>query len=143
MYENLTNYGANLSFEQLGRKLWISALTESGSLQITVLGFKGFSCFTLLGAGLGLVLVLCSWKGSLLIMAKNQSLGSQFTHHLRSQPLLLSLTTAFCPLTPSWSTPMWLSFSTTKPSTISAVDRLTLRDPLTPTSTGLFLRYQN
>merc|ERR1712228_933480 len=81
------------------------------------------------------VSVLSSSRDCPSITARNPSSVSPSTHPHRSPPLLLSHTTPSCPLTPSSSIPMSLSCLTTRPSTISAEEPSTLRDPPTPTLT--------
>ena len=71
-------------------------------------------------------------------MEKNPSSDSQFIHHPKSPPQLLSHTTPFSPLTPSWSTLMSQSSSITKPSMISAEEISISRDQPTPTWTDSF-----
>merc|ERR1711990_496239 len=74
------------------------------------------------------------------IMVRNPSSDSPSSHPPRSPPPLLSHTTPCSPPTPSSSTLMSPSCSTTRPSTISAAETSTLRDPPTPTSTDSSLR---
>merc|ERR1711934_1248769 len=81
------------------------------------------------------VLDLSSSRDFPSITERNPSSVSPSTHPLRSPPPLLNHTTPSFPPTLSLSTPMSPSCSTTRPSTISAEETLTLRDQPTPTLT--------
>ena len=73
-------------------------------------------------------------------MVKNPSSDSPSTHHLKSQPQLLSHTTPSSQLTPFWNTLTLQSFLTTKPSMISAEEISISKDQPTPISTDSSLK---
>jgi hypothetical protein len=72
----------------LVKKSSISALTESENLLTNAQVSKVSSSSTLLVEVLDLVLDLSFLKDFQLIMVKNPSSVSLFTHHLKSQPTL-------------------------------------------------------
>merc|ERR1712010_361313 len=119
----------------LVKKLSISASTELENLPINALVFKVSS------SSLPSVVVpdpvsdLSSSRDFPSITERNPSSVSPSTHPHRSPPPLLNHTTPSFPPTLSLSTPMSPSCSTTRPSTISAEETLTLRDQPTPTLT--------
>ncbi|PON68310.1 Alpha tubulin [Parasponia andersonii] len=121
---------------QSGKRLLISVWIGSGSLLITALVSRVSWSSMPSVAVPDLVLDPFSWSASRSITARNRSWVSLFTLLPRSPHRWWSRTTAFSRPIPSSSTPTWRCFSITKPSTTSAVDRSTSRDPLTPTSTA-------
>merc|ERR1719262_1874370 len=120
----------------LVKKSSISASTESENSPISALVSRASWSSTPSVVVPDPVLVLSFLRGSLSITARSPSLVSPSTHLPRSPPLLLNHTTPSSRPTPFWSTPMSLLCLTTRPSTISAVELSTLKDPPTPTSTG-------
>merc|ERR1712195_396691 len=118
------------------KRLLISASTESASLLISALVSRASWSSTLLVAVPAPVSVPPSSRDFPLITARSPSLDSPSTPPPKSPPPSLSLTTPSSPPTPSSSTPTSPSCSTTRPSTISAAEILTSRDPPTPTLTA-------
>jgi len=125
---------------QLERKLSISASTESESLLITALVFRASLCSIQSEVELDQDLDHSFWRDSQSIMEKNPNLDSPSIHHPKSRPLSLNPTTPFSQLTLFLSILTSPSCLTTKLSTISVEEILTLRDPLTPISTDLSLK---
>merc|ERR1712091_451962 len=119
----------------LVRKSLISASTESESSPISALVSKVSSSSTPSVEVPDPVSDLSSSRDSPSITVRNPSSDSPSTPLPRSPPPLLNLTTPSSPPTLSSSTPMSPSCSTTRPSTISAKETSTSRDPPTPTST--------
>merc|ERR1712110_752622 len=117
------------------RKSLISASTESESSLISALVSRVSLSSTPSVVVPDPVSDLSSSRDFPSITERNPSSVSPSTHPHRSPPPLLSHTTPSCPPTLSLSTPMSPSCSTTKLSTISAEETLTLRDQPTPTLT--------
>merc|ERR1711990_747342 len=119
----------------LVRKSLISASTESESSLISALVSRVSLSSTPSEVVPDPVSDLSSSRDSLLITERSPSSDSPSTHPHRSPPPLLNRTTPSFPPTLSLSTPMSPSCSTTRLSTISAEETLTLRDQPTPTLT--------
>merc|ERR1712054_653708 len=117
----------------LVRRSSISASTESESLPINALVSKVSSSSTPSVVVPAPVSDLSSSRDSPSTTERSPSSASPSTHPHKSPPPSLSHTTPCSQPTPSLSTPMSLSCSTTKPSTISADVTLTSRDQPTPT----------
>merc|ERR1712113_941237 len=115
------------------RKLSTSALTESESSPISALVSRDSSSSTPSVVALDQVSDLSSSRDSPSTTERSPSSDSPCPHPHRSPPPSSSHTTPCSPPTPSLSTPMSPSCLTTRPSTISAAETLTLRDQPTPT----------
>merc|ERR1712188_222303 len=117
----------------LVRRLLISASTESVSSPINALVSKASSSSTPSVVVPVPVSVPSSSRDSPSTTVRSPSSASPSTHPHKSPPPSLSHTTPSSQPTPSWSTPMSLLCSTTRPSTISAAATSISRDQPTPT----------
>merc|ERR1711937_865693 len=116
----------------LVKKSSISVSTESESLLTNVLVSKVSSFSTPSVVVLDPVSDLSSSRDFPSTTVRSPSSVSPSTHPHRFPPPLLSHTTPCSPLTPSLSTPMLLSCSIMRPSTISAEETSISRDQPTP-----------